>query len=90
LLGRPLAPREEQPGDGERDGRAHPEEKLGQVLGVPGARPTNAAAAAITRVGHLMLSTSQEEQKPIESHEGDENPTLSVGHKKSILLRQER
>jgi hypothetical protein len=37
-----------------------------------------------------MLSTSQEEQKPIESYGGDENPTLSVGHKKSILLRHER
>jgi len=45
LPGRPLAPREEQTGYGERDGRAHSEEKLGQVLGVPGARPTNAAAA---------------------------------------------
>lgn len=58
LPGRPLAPREEQTGYGERDGRAHSEEKLGQVLGVPGARPTNAAAAAITRFGHLTLSTS--------------------------------
>jgi hypothetical protein len=37
-----------------------------------------------------MLSTSQEEQKPIESHGGDENPTLSVDYKKSILLHQER
>ena len=48
---RPQA-RQEEPGDGERDGSAHPEEKKRQAPGVPAPAAT-AAATTPCCLGHL-------------------------------------